>query len=338
MNLKKIFTEFLNLDLRWKLRKVGKLLKINIYPNLFKFTGFKKFYTLLIFNLVFYSKFRKKKFSLYNKIKKDVLNKNKKKKFLISAPSSGTNFVRHTLSSYFELYYKIGNGIPKYNPLNDTWTFSISPIVPDSLWNSISINDFSYEEKKSKQFFSENEYQSKKIVFSRHPFGEFSSDLFSLKNMRPVVLFREPLDWLTSYYTKHRKNRFEIDSNLNINLIDESLFRIKNYYTYWLNFSKRNDAKDYLFIKFDELALEKKETFLEIFNFYDYDCSDLDLIDQCIQINSKKNSLTHHKTKYVGTRFMKDDEKIRVKKEIEEISIKKINQLDLSNLYKSLFN
>ena len=35
---------------------------------------------------------------------------------------------------------------------------------------------------------------------------------------------------------------------------------------------------------------------------------------------------------------MKDDEKIRAKKEIEEISIEKINQLDLSNLYKSLFN
>ncbi len=338
MNLKKKFTDFLNLDLRWKLRKIGKLFKINIYPNLFKFIGFKKFYTLLIFNLLFYAKCRKKKAFLYSRIKKNILNNEKKINFLISAPSSGSNFVRHALSSYFELFYKIGNGIPKYNPLNNSWTFCVSPIIQHSLWNSININDYSYEEKKSELFFSENDFQSKKVVFSRHFFGEFSSDLFSIKHMRPVVLFREPLDWLTSYYTKHRKNRFDIESDLNISLIDQSLQRIKDYYSYWLNFSKNNNTGDYLFIQFDELTLEKRETFVKIFNFYNYDCSDLDLIDQCIQINSKKNSLTYNKTKYLGSRFMNEDDKIKVKKKIKDIAIIKIDQLDLSKLYESLTN
>jgi hypothetical protein len=156
--------------------------------------------------------------------------------------------------------------------------------------------------------------------------------------MRPVVLFREPLDWLTSYYTKHRKNRFDIESDLNISLIDQSLQRIKGYYSYWLNFSKNNNTGDYLFIKFDELTLEKRETFVKIFNFYNYDCSDLDLIDQCIQINSKKNSLTYNKTKYLGSRFMNEDDKIKVKKKIKDIAIIKIDQLDLSKLYESLTN
>ena len=41
-NIKNIFCSFLNADIRWKLRKLGKILQFNIYPKKFEFKGFKK--------------------------------------------------------------------------------------------------------------------------------------------------------------------------------------------------------------------------------------------------------------------------------------------------------
>ena len=60
-NLKKIFCSFLNADIRWKLRKLGKILPFNLYPRKFEFRGFKKIYTLILFNLIFFEKISKKK-------------------------------------------------------------------------------------------------------------------------------------------------------------------------------------------------------------------------------------------------------------------------------------
>ena len=111
----------------------------------------------------------------------------------------------------FELFYKIGNGIPKYNTLNNSWTFSVSPIVDSGFWNSIDIEKNIINESKSDLYFSNNDYQEKKVVFCRHPFGDHSNDLYSFNQIRPVVLFREPLDWMCSYYTKYGKKRFNIN-------------------------------------------------------------------------------------------------------------------------------
>ena len=61
-NLKKNFLFFFkNADIRWKLRKLGKILPFNLYPRKFEFRGFKKIYTLILFNLIFLKKFQKKK-------------------------------------------------------------------------------------------------------------------------------------------------------------------------------------------------------------------------------------------------------------------------------------
>lgn len=147
------------------------------------------------------------------------------------------------MSSYFELYYKIGNGIPKYNTLNNSWTFSISPIVPAGFWNAINVDRYQILPNKNDLYFTNNDYQKKKVVFCRHPFGEFANDLYSLSNIRPVVLFREPLDWMCSYYIKYGKKRFDISGKLNTVFIDDSLNKLKNYYSFWLDHSAKKKCR-----------------------------------------------------------------------------------------------
>jgi hypothetical protein len=334
-NLKKKFYFFIGRDIRWKMRSIGKTLGFKIYPDNFKFEGLKSIYTKFLFNLIFFEKILKKKKIIYENIKKNVEN-NRNINFLISTPGTGSTFVRHSLSSYFELYYKIGNGIPKYNTLNNSWIFNNSPIIPAGFWNSIDVDRYSIQKSKNELYFTDEDYQSKKVVFCRHPFGEYANDLFSFNGIRPVVLFREPLDWLISYYTKYGSKRFDLTGDLNKELIIDSLNKLKEYYSYWFEFSEKKNNTDYLFIKFDKLILEEPTTFLKIFEFYGYDCSSLELIDDCVKINSKENSLKSYKTEYIGSRFMNIKDKLASKEKIQEYAIKKINDLSLNDLYNSL--
>lgn len=335
-NFKKSLKSFFKADIRWKLRKLGKYLNINLYPKKFEFKGFKNIYTIFLFNLIFFEKVLKKRKLIYQNIKRNAGEDNKKINFLISTPGSGSTFVRHVLSSYFELFYKIGNGIPKYNTLNNSWTFSVSPIVDSGFWNSIDIEKNIVNESKSDLYFSNNDYQEKKVVFCRHPFGDHSNDLYSFNQIRPVVLFREPLDWMCSYYTKYGKKRFNINDGLNESFINDSLNKLKIYYSFWLEYSKNKDLNEFLFIKFSKLSLEEEDTFVKILSFYGYDCSKLNLISESVKINSKENSLNYYKTEYVGSRFMNPDKKKIAKQEIESFAMDKINKLSLDKIYNSL--
>ena len=333
--LKKKIHLFMDKDIRWKMRSIGKILGLKIYPDTFHFKGIKSIYTNFIFNLIFFEKILKKKKIIYTNIKKNV-EKNQNTNFLISTPGTGSTFVRHSLSSYFELYYKIGNGIPKYNTLDNSWIFNNSPIISAGFWNSIDVDRYSIQKSKNELYFSNEDYQSKKVVFCRYPFGQYANDLFSFNEIRPVVLFREPLDWLTSYYTKYGNKRYDLDGNLNRELIVNSLNKLKEYYSYWLKFSQEKSKTEYLFIKFNKLILEETTTFSKIFEFYGYDCSNKELIEECVKLNSKERALKSYKTKYIGSRFMNTEDKLASKEKIQEYGIKVIKELSLNDLYNSL--
>ena len=45
------------------------------------------------------------------------------------------------LSSYYELYFKLGDGIPKHDSINDKWTFVERPIVESESWNLIDLEN-----------------------------------------------------------------------------------------------------------------------------------------------------------------------------------------------------
>ena len=62
INFKKFnFKNFIRLDLRWKLKRIGKHLGINIYPKFFVWKGLKGLYSKFIFNIIFLSLALKKK-------------------------------------------------------------------------------------------------------------------------------------------------------------------------------------------------------------------------------------------------------------------------------------
>ena len=72
MKNKKKFSlkRFLNYDIRVKIKSIEKKIKLKLYPSYFKFSGFRKYYTYFIFNLIFFEKVFKKKKEIYNQIKK----------------------------------------------------------------------------------------------------------------------------------------------------------------------------------------------------------------------------------------------------------------------------
>ena len=113
---------FLNSDIRWKLIKISKLIKIKIYPEKIHNKGIKSLYSKFIFNLVFFEKSKIVKKNIYNKIfSKKILENNFRNNLLVSTPRSGGTFTRMMLTSYIELFYKVGNGIPKYDSINNKW-------------------------------------------------------------------------------------------------------------------------------------------------------------------------------------------------------------------------
>ena len=59
--LKKNIHLFMDKDIRWKMRSLGKTLGLKIYPDTFYFKGIKSIYTIFIFNLIFFEKILKKK-------------------------------------------------------------------------------------------------------------------------------------------------------------------------------------------------------------------------------------------------------------------------------------
>ena len=107
----KKFNNFLNKDIRWKIKILSKKLKINFYQKLFSFKGLKGYYEKIILNLILIDKFYKKKKLVKKNIFINIDNKNNNKiNCLVSSPGSGSNYIRCLFSSYFEIYYKISLG------------------------------------------------------------------------------------------------------------------------------------------------------------------------------------------------------------------------------------
>ena len=107
-------------------------------------------------------------------------------------------FVRCSLSSYNELYYKIGDGVPKYDSINDKWIFAYRPILESNVWGLLDPEKFNQS-----LFLSNDKKENNEVVFSRYPSTEV--DLFDINFVRPVVLFRNPYDQILSLYNKSKR-------------------------------------------------------------------------------------------------------------------------------------
>ena len=232
---RKIINFFKNYDIRWKLIKVSKILKINIYPKHFKFNGLNSLYSYLIYNLIYNDKFSKTKKETFDFIKTNVNFKSSKINFLISTQSSGSNFLRGMLNSYFEMKYGLGNGIPFYNIATDRWIYNGPIILFSDFWKvvnlerNIKLNKLNSELKKN--------FLEKRIIFTRHPIVKI--DLFDLNkiNINPIVLLREPKDWIISRYLYLEKNeyycKFDIaDNEVNNKIIEDEFSKLCMFIDY----------------------------------------------------------------------------------------------------------
>ena len=114
--LNKIKNFLKNYDIRWKFLIIGKYLGVRLYPAYFNLRGLKSILFKIFFNLIINEKIKKKKKQFLKEIYEIIeLKGNQKANFLISSPSSGGNFIRYLLSSYFEIKFNTGNGIPKFD-------------------------------------------------------------------------------------------------------------------------------------------------------------------------------------------------------------------------------
>ena len=291
-------------NIKYIFQSLERFSKVNFYSNY----GKNKFYFRIIYLIFFLAKM----FSLFKKNYSLIFKKNKIEQNLICIiPRSGNNLIRCVFSSYYELNYNLGNGIPKYDVVRDRWKFNFELNHSNDLYGA------TLEDKK---IFNPNN-----IVFTQFPINKVN--LVNTNHMRPVILIRNPKDLLFSWYIHDIKNK-------NQNHFNELLFkkRIKNInfaFSYWEKFMKgKINKKDFLLIKFEDLVQNLEETIISIFVFFDIEFNKENLIKSI-----KLNSIDNHKL-YMN---YKTDTSVRFSNEkdknTKEFILNKINNQISTSLY-----
>jgi hypothetical protein len=337
--LKKIKNFKTKYDIRWKFYIIGKYLGLRLYPTYFNLRGFKSVVFKIFFNLIINEKFKKKKKQFLQEIYEFIeLKEGQKANFLISSPSSGGNFIRHLLSSYFEIKFNTGNGIPKFDNATNKWTFNSSPIMSGDLFNFIVMERYPL----NYHIISKEEYNKKKIFISRYPIESQNiiqyADLFKIDKIKPIILFREPLEWIVSRYSWRENIKFQNTNTIDELCIQDDLDNYNKYLSYWLNYVKNNKNNDYLLIEFKSIIKEEKKIFLKILNFLNYEILEQEKIDHILRVNSKEFSLENLGSKFMGTRFTDNKKKENIKKKIFDFSSEYLEKNKINQTYIELKN
>ena len=314
---KKIRNFIKNYDIRWKFLIIGKYLGIRLYPTYFNLRGFKSVVFKIFFNLIINEKLKNKKKQFLKEIYEFIeLKNNQKANFLVSSPSSGGNFIRHLLSSYFEIRFNTGNGIPKFDNQTNKWKFNSSPIMSGDLFNFITLERYPF----NYDIISKEEYNKKKIFLSRYPFRSRILNitpypsLFKIEKIKPIILFREPFEWIVSRYCWFENIKFQNTDTVDELYIHYDLDNYNNYLSYWLNYVRNNENNEYLLIEFKDVIKEEKKTFLKILKFLNYEILEEKDINHILRVNSKEFALENLGTKFMGTRFTDNKKKENIKK------------------------
>lgn len=335
--LKKIINFYKNYDIRWKLKKLSNILHINIYPKHFKFNFLNKFHSKLIFNIIFNKKISEKKKNLFSFIKLMSEYKENGLNFFISTQSSGSNYLRQCINSYFELSNNLGNGIPFHDRLVDRWISSAPAIVFSDMWRSINFDRNIHFEKLTEE--QKKEFFSKRIIFSRHPLVE--SDLFDIHdvNNKILLLVRNPSNWILSRYVylmenKHYSKYANKLDNLNYKIIHDELLRLNRFYEYWIKHLKH---KKNLVLNYDDLLKDSNKNLFKVLDFFGYENVNKELIKKCVEYNSS-DFINNFYGKQDMSRFTDKNQKILIKNKIEKyvenfIEKNKINE-NFHNLLK----
>ena len=336
--LNKIKNFLKNYDIRWKFLIIGKYLGVRLYPAYFNLRGLKSILFKIFFNLIINEKIKKKKNQFLKEIYEIIeLKGNQKANFLISSPSSGGNFVRYLLSSYFEIRFNTGNGIPKFDNQTNKWIFNSSPIFSGDLFNFITLERYIL----NFNIIPKEEYIKKKIFLSRYPFSsqkniKLHPNFFRINEMRPIILFREPLEWIISKYCWKENIKFQNTDKIDELYIHYDLDKYNKYLSYWLNYVKNNESNKYLLIEFKNLINDEKRTFLKILDFLNYELLEGKKIDYILKVNSKEFALENLGAKFMGTRFTDNKKRENVRKKISHFSNRYLKKNNINATYNEL--
>ena len=291
--------KFINLDIRWKLKFLGGLIGLKLYPSSFKLSGLKSIYSKIIFYLIFQEKSKEIRKKNYELIFKTNL-KNNRKNILVALPRSGSNFLRNLITSYVAIEHNISNGVPKYDGVLDRWKRLSSTIFSGNMYNSITLDD---EDFKIKKILNEEELQKKIIYFTRHPIQP--ADLIDINFCNPVILLRNPKTQVRSWIlTKAFAYKYKYNDFLKE--LNKQIERNFEFLIFWKNYVDQNSDKS-LIVDFDDLSSSTEKVLSKVLKFYDY-LINKDILERSVEINSKTNY-----KKYIGNinkkslRFMSDE-------------------------------
>ena len=310
-----------------------KLIFLKIYPKFFYSSGIKSIYPKFIFSRILKERFIRFKRDNYKKFYIER-SENEKNNFLFSLPRSGSTATRLMLISYFEMIYGIGNGIPKYDPINDKWIFPLSNIQHQELHNSLVFENLTsnMERKHIDLFLSNNEFKKKKIIFSRYPL--LNSDTYNIKYSNPVILIRKPKDQIISYCVNHGFT-FENLSQNNLMIVKKAFNNYQKFIKFWQNELENNiNKKDYIVLNFRNIVSNPKEVLECLLKFYGYKVNK-ELIDRAAEIHQKDSTLEY--LKYVKIKKIRFTD-IEKKKKLEEEPIKIIDMIDNNNDLETKYN
>ena len=169
--------------------------------------------------------------------------------FLVSPHSSGSTFMRQFINSYFELSNNLGNGIPFHDRLTDSWMSSGPAIIFADMWRSVNFDRNIHFEKLNED--QRKIFYSQRVVFTAHPI--MKCDLFNLnsENINPLILIRNPKDWILSRYiylinNDYYKKFYNSDKEINLKIINDELSKLSNFFLYWIkNLEKKKNFFSY---------------------------------------------------------------------------------------------
>lgn len=273
------------------LKKLNNLAKSNFkykIQSLERFFGV-KFYSLsnsnnIILKLIYIFFFISKSFSIFKKNYVKIFNKNQKgNNFICILPRCGNNLIRCIFSSYYELYYNLGNGIPKYNVKEDKWKFNFE------LNSSLELFSATLEDKEI--FMPDN------IFFSQYPISKIN--LLDITNSKTIIVVRKPQDLLVSWYLHDTKK--DNEKNFNNELFEKRIRNLNFAFSYWEKFmeNKKNN-KNFLLIKFEDLVTDTEMVITSMFKFLNI-IFDQELLIKSIELNQKKNHIKYMDNKIDNT-------------------------------------
>jgi hypothetical protein len=326
--------KFITYDIR------TKLTKFNLYPNYFYKTGIKSIYSKLVFFLMFREKIKIIQKINYQKIFCDYNeNAEVKKNYLVSAPSSGSTFARNMFRSYFEIINKVGNGIPKYDSINNQYMFSASPIVHDDMYNSIitqkPINIPEGLYNNNRDFLTEEQFQKTQIIWGRHPIN--NADLFIVEDLKPLILLRHPIEQIISVYMKYDNREEELKKSIDQKILTEKIRQYKKFIFYWNDYITKKSKKDFLVIDYEKLTNQTEEVFEKMLIFFNYDVN-YKILKKTIAIHSRKNTEKWFKgiTIRKKLRFTNINKKNEQKEILKEYLTKELKEQGILDIYNKI--